>query len=58
MDTSAKVLEGWLWFNRCRKDHSFGPEMVVNSCLEDQEERTRLKRVWKVAPQVGKERNK
>ena len=28
--------------------------MVVNNCLEDLEERMRLKRVWKVVLQVGK----
>jgi len=32
--------------------------MVVNNCLEDLEERMRLKRVWKVVLQVGKKRNK
>ena len=28
-------------------------EMVVNSCLEDLEGRMRLKRMWKLIPQVG-----
>ena len=32
--------------------------MVVNSCLEDLKEKMRLKRVWGLAPQVGKKRNK
>ena len=29
-------------------------EMVVNSCLEDLEGRMRLKRMWKLVPQVEK----
>jgi len=33
-------------------------EMVENSDLEDQEGRMRLKRMWKLIPQVGKKRNK
>ena len=35
-----------------------GSEMLVNSCLEDLEGRMRLKRMWKLVPQVVKERNK
>jgi len=33
-------------------------EMVVNSCLEDLDGRMRLKRIWKLVPEVGKKSNK
>ena len=33
-------------------------EMVLNSCLEYVEGRMKLKRMWKLIPQVGKKKNK
>ena len=32
--------------------------MVVNSCLEDLDGKMRLKRMWKLIPQVGIKKNK
>ena len=68
MDTEGNAQEGklkilkevglgWMGLKRVEKIMVLDwgqSEMVVNSCLEDVERRKRLKRMWKLVPQVVK----
>ena len=67
MDTEVNCQEGKTGNYFCRSGLMEGEkimvldrggEQVVNINLEDQGGRMRLKRMWKLLPQVGKKRNK